>query len=81
MAIIAAKKLSMAEIRMPKSFRSNPIALSAALCTAGSVAPASAQSEGGLYAAGYGLTFQEVAVQTIAQKPGGRRFFCIMPTM
>ncbi len=41
----------MAGIRMPKSFRSNLIALSAAPCTAESVAPASAQSEGGLYGA------------------------------
>lgn len=69
----------MAGIRMPKSFRSNM--LSAALCTAGNVAPASTQSEGGLYIAGYGFAFQEVADQMITQNSGGLRFFYKIPTM
>jgi hypothetical protein len=40
-------------------------------------APASAQSEGGLYIAGYGFTFQEVVSRAIRQNPGGRRFFLL----
>lgn len=57
--------------------RSNLIAAAAALCAAGLAAPASAQSEGGLYIAGYGFSFQEVADQAIAQNPGGQRFFLL----
>jgi hypothetical protein len=57
--------------------RSNLIAAAAAICAAGLAAPASAQSEGGLYIAGYGFSFQEVADRAIAQNPGGRPFFLL----
>src|SRR5262245_15769785 len=67
----------MARTRMPISFRSNLIAFAAAVSAAGIAAPVSAQSEGGLYIAGYGFTFQEVADRAIAQNPGGRRFFLL----
>ncbi len=40
-------------------------------------APIFAQSEGGLYIAGYGFTFQEAADRAIAQNPGGQRFFLL----
>jgi hypothetical protein len=40
-------------------------------------APVSAQSEGGLYIAGYGFSFQEVVDRAIAQNPGGQRFFLL----
>jgi hypothetical protein len=62
---------------MPVSLRSHLAALAAAVCTAGIAAPASAQSEGGLYIAGYGFTFAEVADRAIAHNPGGRRFFVL----
>jgi len=39
--------------------------------------PASAQTEGGLYIAGYGFSFQEVADRAIAQNPGRQRFFLL----
>ena len=48
------------------------LALAASLSTA-----ASAQTEGGLYIAGAGFTFQEAAQRGIAQNPGGRRFFVL----
>jgi hypothetical protein len=40
-------------------------------------AAAPAQSEGGLYIAGIGFSFQQAAEQGIAQNPGGRRFFLL----
>ena len=47
--------------------------VAAALCAAS----AWAQSEGGLYVAGAGSTFQVAAQQALAQNPGGRRFFVL----
>ena len=38
---------------------------------------ASAQSEGGLYIAGAGFSFQEAAERGMSQNPGGRRFFLL----
>jgi len=66
----------MARIRTD-SIRSILVALAAALCAAGSAAPAAAQSEGGLYIAGYGFSFQEVAERAISQNTGGQRFFVL----
>ena len=40
-------------------------------------AGASAQSEGGLYIAGAGFSFQVAAERALAQNPGGRRFFVL----
>ena len=57
--------------------RSNLIAAAAAICAAGIAAPASAQTEGGLYIAGYGFSFPEVVDRAIAQNPGGQRFFLL----
>jgi hypothetical protein len=51
-------------------------AIGAVMCTA-AVAPASAQSEGGLYIAGGGFTFQQAVQQAIAKNPGGQRFFVL----
>jgi hypothetical protein len=48
------------------------LALAASLSTA-----ASAQTEGGLYIAGAGFSFQEAAQRGISQNPGGRRFFLL----
>jgi len=48
------------------------LALAASLSTA-----ASAQTEGGLYIAGAGFTFQEAAQRGLSQNPGGRRFFLL----
>jgi hypothetical protein len=49
-------------------------ACSAALAV---VSPVSAQSEGGLYIAGAGFSFQVAAERAISQNPGGRRFFVL----
>lgn len=46
----------------------------AALVAAGA---ASAQSEGGLYIAGAGASFQAAAQRALAQNPGGQRFFLL----
>ncbi len=67
----------MAQTPIPASLRLKIIAVAAAVCAAGAAAPASAQSEGGLYIAGYGFTFQEVAKRAISQNPGGQRFFLL----
>jgi hypothetical protein len=67
----------MTRARTPSSFRSNLIAVAAAVCATAMAAPACAQSEGGLYIAGYGFTFQEVVDRAIKQNPGGRRFFLL----
>ncbi len=67
----------MTQTHTPASFWSNFIAVAAVACAAGAVAPAAAQSEGGLYIAGYGFTFQEVAERAISQNPGGQRFFLL----
>jgi hypothetical protein len=39
---------------------------------------ASAQSEGGLYVAGAGFSFQVAAERATSQNPGGRRFFVLV---
>ena len=39
--------------------------------------PAAAQSEGGLYVAGAGFTFQQAVQQAIAKNPAGQRFFVL----
>ena len=67
----------MAQIRTPLSLRSSLIAVAAAVYAAGTPAPASAQAEGGLYIAGYGFSFEEVADRAIAQNPDGQRFFLL----
>ncbi len=41
------------------------------------VTPASAQSEGGLYTAGAGFSFQVAGERALSQNPGGRRFFLL----
>jgi hypothetical protein len=50
--------------------------LAALLAVAGASA-ASAPSEGGLYIAGAGFSFQVAAERAMAQNPGGRRFFLL----
>ncbi len=50
--------------------------VAALLCVA-FVSGASAQSEGGLYLAGAGFSFQVAAERAIAQNPGGGRFFLL----
>ncbi len=50
--------------------------LAALLAVAGASA-ASAQSEGGLYTAGAGFSFQVAAERAMSQNPGGRRFFLL----
>jgi hypothetical protein len=49
------------------------VALGAALCATS----AFAQSEGGLYIAGYEFSFQQAAERAMAQNPGGQRFFVL----
>lgn len=55
------------------SWRSIWPAVVAVLCVSG----ASAQSEGGLYIAGAGFSFQVAAQRGLAENPGGRRFFLL----
>lgn len=50
--------------------------LAAGLAVAGASA-ASAPSEGGLYIAGAGFSFEVAAERGMAQNPGGRRFFLL----
>ena len=52
------------------------IAVAAAICV-GTVASAGAQSEGGLYIAGAGSTFQQAAQKGIKNNPRGQRFFML----
>lgn len=49
--------------------------LAAALCSVSGAH--SAPTEGGLYIAGAGFSFQTAAKRGIAQNPGGRRFFVV----
>jgi hypothetical protein len=49
----------------------------AALLALGCASAASAQSEGGLYIAGAGFSFQTAAGRAMAQNPGGRQFFLL----
>jgi hypothetical protein len=67
----------MAQTPVPASLRLKIIAAAAAVCALGAAAPASAQSEGGLYIAGYGFSFPEVVDRAIAQNPRGQRFFLL----
>lgn len=67
----------MARPHTRRSLRSNLIAAAAAICATGIGAPALAQTEGGLYIAGYGFSFAEVVDRAIAQNPGGQRFFLL----
>jgi hypothetical protein len=53
------------------------IALAAAACAAAIPAAAFAQSEGGVYVAGAGFSFQEAAEQGLAKNAGGQRFFLL----
>jgi hypothetical protein len=61
----------------PRSQRPKLVAFVAAICAAAIAAPASARPEGGLYVAGYGFSFQEVARRAIAHNSGGQRFFLL----
>jgi hypothetical protein len=54
------------------------VALASAICAAGVAGPAAARSEGGLYVAGYGFGFEEVARRAIEQNAGGGRFFVLV---
>ena len=67
----------MAQTHTSASLRSNFVAIAAAVCAAWIAAPASAQTEGGVYIAGNGFTFQQAADRGIAENPGGRRFFVL----
>jgi hypothetical protein len=58
---------------LASAFRST---LFVAIAAAGASA-ASAQSEGGLYIAGAGSSFQVAAERALSQNPGGRRFFLL----
>lgn len=54
-----------------------------ALCAMGCIAWTApravlAQSEGGLYVAGYGFSFEEAAGRGLAQNPKGQRFFVLV---
>jgi hypothetical protein len=48
-----------------------------AVVAGASASVASAQSEGGLYIAGAGFSFQVAAERALSQNPGGRRFFVL----
>ena len=58
------------------SLRARVCTVAATLCVS-AVPVASAQSEGGLYIAGAGFTFQQAVQQGIAKNPGGQRFFVL----
>lgn len=62
---------------MRSSLRTQLFLVAAAACAAVIPAPAAEPSEGGLYIAGYGFSFQEVADRAISQNPDGRRFFLL----
>ena len=57
----------MSQSPAPALLRSRIVAIAAAVCAAGATAPASAQSEGGLYIAGYGFSFQETGARDLAE--------------
>src|SRR5262245_49228933 len=57
------------------SFPAALCAVATALSTGG--VPAAAPSEGGLYIAGAGFTFQQAAQQAIANNSGGQHFFVL----
>lgn len=59
------------------SVRSKLFAAAAAAWAAAIPAMAPAQSEGGLYVAGDGSSFQQTAGQALEENPGGKRFFVL----
>lgn len=59
------------------SFRVKLIASAAAVCAAAIPPTASAQSEGGLYIAGAGFSFQQAASHGMATNPRGQQFFLV----
>ena len=62
----------------PRRRRSSALVAGAAVaCALSYSAPLSAQSEGGLYIAGAGFSFQTAANRGIEQNPGGRQFFLL----
>lgn len=67
----------MAQTNATASLRSNLVAIAATACTALIAPPAVAQTEGGVYIAGNGFTFQQAAERGIAQNSGGQRFFVL----
>jgi hypothetical protein len=68
----------MARSNSRSSLGANLIALAAAVCGAAMPAAASAQSEGGVYVAGTGFSFQQAADRGISQNAGGQRFFLLV---
>lgn len=62
---------------MQYSLRTTLVAVAATIAMAHLAPPAYANSEGGLYIAGYGFSFEEVVNRAIEQNPGGRRFFLL----
>jgi hypothetical protein len=63
----------MPRVTVRISLRSIWLAVAALACASA----ASAQSEGGLYIAGAGFSFQAAAERAMAENPGGRRFFLL----
>jgi hypothetical protein len=59
------------------SIRSSFATVVAAVVAAVGASGASAQSEGGLYIAGAGFSFQVAAQRAMSQNTGGRRFFLL----
>jgi len=60
-----------------RSWRSQVVRFAASICFASVAGPVSAQSQGGLYIAGDGFSFQAAAEQGMANNPHGRRFFLL----
>ena len=67
----------MPQTHVRASRRPDFVAFAVAACTAWIAAPASAQTEGGVYVAGNGFTFQQAAESAIAQNSGSQRFFVL----
>jgi hypothetical protein len=62
---------------MTRSLLSRLVAAAVAVCAAALPPSVSAQTEGGLYVAGNGFSFQQAAERAMAQNPGARRFFVL----
>jgi hypothetical protein len=63
---------------MPRVTVRNPLrSIGLAVVALACASAASAQSEGGLYIAGAGFSFQAAAERAMSQNPGGRRFFLL----
>ncbi len=58
-------------------WRPQLLCLAASICLLAAPATVSAQSQGGLYIAGDGFSFQAAAEQGMAKNPHGRRFFLL----